>query len=471
MAETMVTDYLIVGAGAMGVAFADTLVSDSEKIIAMVDRYDQPGGHWNVAYPYVRLHQPSRSYGVNSRRFDGGDRVDSHGWNRGLIELASGAEVLAYFVSVMHKTLIPSGRVTYFPKHEYTGEGSFKSLLTGKIYQVGKDTKIVDATYLHTPNMWPPAYEFTSDVEVIAPRDLPIITHPYNHYTVVGAGKTGVDACLWLMGNGIRPEQITLIISRDAWYYDRQKLQPLASLRGGTSDVALKNQCITEATSPDDLLRRLGDCGLLLRLSPDHQPTDYQCATVSQLEFSALKQVGTFVRKGRVQRITSDTVFCQRGTYTPEPDTLYIDCSTTSWTIRPAVPVFAGQHITLQPIRRCQQVFSAALLAHIEATYDDETVKNALSTPVPHPESANDYHRQEVQNNRNEFIWSQYPKTKAWVAATRLNIYAPLKPKLPDGASENEKKDFMMMMGAGLIAATAKVEQLMKIVDDEEEGL
>ncbi len=27
-----------------------------------------PGGHWTRAYPFVRLHQPSAYYGVNSRR-------------------------------------------------------------------------------------------------------------------------------------------------------------------------------------------------------------------------------------------------------------------------------------------------------------------------------------------------------------------------------------------------------------------
>lgn len=78
-------DYLIVGAGAMGLAFADTLVAESDATVAIVDRYAQPGGHWTVAYPYVRLHQPSAFYGVNSRELGSGS-VDQDGWNAGLHE-------------------------------------------------------------------------------------------------------------------------------------------------------------------------------------------------------------------------------------------------------------------------------------------------------------------------------------------------------------------------------------------------
>ena len=61
------TDYLIVGAGAMGLAFADTLLQESDARMLIVDRRHGPGGHWNDAYPFVRLHQPSAFYGVESR--------------------------------------------------------------------------------------------------------------------------------------------------------------------------------------------------------------------------------------------------------------------------------------------------------------------------------------------------------------------------------------------------------------------
>ena len=49
------TDYLVIGAGAISMAFVDTLLSDSDAQIVMVDRHHRPGGHWNEAYPFVRL--------------------------------------------------------------------------------------------------------------------------------------------------------------------------------------------------------------------------------------------------------------------------------------------------------------------------------------------------------------------------------------------------------------------------------
>ena len=66
MGKEFATDYLVVGAGAMGMAFTDVLLSETDATITIVDSKANPGGHWNDAYPFVRLHQPSSFYGVNS---------------------------------------------------------------------------------------------------------------------------------------------------------------------------------------------------------------------------------------------------------------------------------------------------------------------------------------------------------------------------------------------------------------------
>ncbi|MEO0755046.1 MAG: NAD(P)-binding protein, partial [Pseudomonadota bacterium] len=63
----MQTDYLIIGAGAQGLIFADELLTHSDADIVLVDRRDRVGGHWNDAYGFVRLHQPSAYYGVGSK--------------------------------------------------------------------------------------------------------------------------------------------------------------------------------------------------------------------------------------------------------------------------------------------------------------------------------------------------------------------------------------------------------------------
>src|SRR6202035_2617553 len=127
---TLETDYLVVGAGAMGMAFTDTLVTETDAQVVIVDRGHSPGGHWNSAYPFVRLHQPSAYYGVNSRGL-GSDSIDQLGWNEGLYELATVGELCAYFEKVMHQDLLPSRQVSYFPMAEYQGDGRFRTLAGG----------------------------------------------------------------------------------------------------------------------------------------------------------------------------------------------------------------------------------------------------------------------------------------------------------------------------------------------------
>ena len=118
-AKLIETDYLVIGAGATAMAFVDTLLKETNARIIMVDRHDRPGGHWNDAYPFVRLHQPSAFYGVNSREL-GSATKDKAELNEGLYELASGAEVVSYFDQVMNQQFLPTGRVRYFPTVSYT---------------------------------------------------------------------------------------------------------------------------------------------------------------------------------------------------------------------------------------------------------------------------------------------------------------------------------------------------------------
>ena len=51
------TDYLVVGAGATGMIFVDEMLTHSDARFVIVDRRFRPGGHWNDAYPFVRLHR------------------------------------------------------------------------------------------------------------------------------------------------------------------------------------------------------------------------------------------------------------------------------------------------------------------------------------------------------------------------------------------------------------------------------
>ena len=428
--ETIDADYLVVGAGAMGMAFTDTLVAQTDAKVVVVDRGHQPGGHWTRAYPFVRLHQPSAYYGVNSRRLGGGT-IDSVGWNEGLYELATAGEVCAYFDQVMQQHLLPTGRVTYFPMSEYLGDGRIRTL-AGRDYAVSVRRRIVDATYLNTvvPSMRPPPYH-VEGVDCVAPNDLPAAARNRDRYVVVGAGKTGIDSCLWLLRNGIAPDRVTWIMPRDSWLLDRAGIQPGPEfLERFQANFATRLAAIGAAGSVEDLFERLETSGNLLRLDSTVRPTMYRCATVSIAELTQLRRIENIVRLGRVNSIDPHKVKLVGGELAGDGAALYIDCSADGLERRRATAVFDNEQIVLQSLRGCQQVFSAALIAHVEAAYEDDEIRNDLCAPVPHPNSDLDWATMTIAEHRNQIRWLDDVELMDWMCGVRLDlmrgIFAPL---------------------------------------------
>src|SRR6516164_10816833 len=101
MTSALDTDYLVIGAGAAGMSFTDSLIDgDPNADVIMVARRHVPGGHWNDAYPFVRLHQAAACYGVTSRAL-GENRIDDTGLNAGLYQQAGALQIRDYFHRVM----------------------------------------------------------------------------------------------------------------------------------------------------------------------------------------------------------------------------------------------------------------------------------------------------------------------------------------------------------------------------------
>ncbi len=416
-------DYLVIGAGAMGMAFVDTLLTETDATVAIVDRYDQPGGHWTRAYPFVRLHQPSVFYGVNSRELGTG-AVDTVGFNAGLHELATVDEVLTYFDRVMRETFLPSGRVSYFPMSNHDapaedGAERFTSLVSGRSTDVVVRRRVVDATYMNVtvPSMTTPRYAVASGVRVVPPNDLVTLTERPAHFTVVGSGKTGIDACLWLLQHSVDPADITWIMPRDAWLFDRARIQPgppQAPEPGGPApDTALGSRAV------DQLIAALESGGLVTRLAPDVVPTAFRCATVTRAELDELRRIDDVVRHGRVTAIDIDRIEFGDVTVPAQPGTLYVDCTADGLEPRPPVPIFDGSRMTLQAVIPCQQVFSASLAAYVEASYDGDDLKNELCEPGPHPSTSLDLAKYMLDIGIRTRRWSEDPELRAWIGTAR----------------------------------------------------
>ena len=192
-------DYLVVGAGATGMSFLEELVtSDPSLEVVIVDCRAAPGGHWNDAYSFVRLHQPAITYGVNSRTLGAGGP-----------DLASKAQILQHYELAM-KDLLATGRVTFLGQCRHLGGGKVVSLVDSRLqYQVTFRRKLVDATITENkvPATTPPNYGVAEGVNFVTVNGLSSVAQPWDRYLIVGGGKTGIDAVLFLLDHGLDPDR------------------------------------------------------------------------------------------------------------------------------------------------------------------------------------------------------------------------------------------------------------------------
>jgi hypothetical protein len=426
----------------------------------MVDRRHGPGGHWNDAYPFVRLHGPSALYGVNSRRL-GTDAVDQQGPNAGYYPRATAAEICAYYQQVLDEELLRSGRVRFFGMSDYSAARDghqFTSRLTGETTTVRVRKRVVDARYLEPsiPATHVPPFEVEPGARLIPVNDLPTLSGPASGYTILGGGKTAIDACLWLVDAGVPPEAIRWIRPRDAWLLDRAFQQPLELLPRLMEGVSLYLEAAAQADDVSDLFRRLEACGQLIRLDPAVEPTTFRCATVSQDELVTLRSIENVVRLGRVTRVGPHQIQLADGSVPADRGQVHVDCSAAGLRTKAARPVFNGGLITLQQIRACQPVFSAALTGYVEATRDDAAQQNLICPANEYPDAAADWIPLTCTAQRAEIIWVTDPDVSAWMQRSRLNATCGI----GDHQADPQMKSALARVFTYIEPAISKLERL-----------
>lgn len=388
-------DYLVVGAGASGMAFTDALVAAEAGVeVLVVDRRHAPGGHWLDAYPFVRLHQPSPIYGVPSRLLGSG-RIDESGPNAGLYERASAAEIVTYYARVLDDVLRPAGvrflgMTEHLPRGERRGEHTsgdvevLRSLLTGEQTPVRVRRRLVDATYTESsiPSTHTPGFSVDAGAVLVPPNDLVHRSEPASGYTVIGGSKTAMDTCAWLLGSGVEPDRIRWIRSRDGWFFNRTFTQPL-ELVGSYMQLQANWVAAAAATDgPSDFARRLEADGVFLRLDRSVEPGMFRGATVSPTEVTTLASIPDVVRMGRVRHVGVDELVLDDGSMPTGADHVHVDC--TAQGLRPTVPrpIFEPGRITLQYVTLGFIPWSAATVGAVEALKDDDETRNHLCPPV-----------------------------------------------------------------------------------------
>ncbi len=406
------TDYLVVGAGAMGMAFADEIFSARpDARITLVDRRARPGGHWNDAYPFVALHQPAAFYGLGSAKLGTGGA-----------DLASGPEIVAYYHRAMQR-MLASGRVQFFSQSDCRQSDDDKARIVSLldehcVTEVEVTTRLVDASYMNVevPSTHGPRYEVAEDVNLIPLNALPQVSKPWQRYVVIGAGKTGMDAILFLLDRGVDPDRVRWIVPNDAWLWDRPSVQPGIA----TAMFLCQLEALIEHRQVDEQFQALEKQGSIHRIDRNVMPVKWRCATVDPSEVVALRRVKDVVRLGRVKSIGDDTIKLSQGSIATDSNCLHVDCTANGLAKLPARPIFENKRITLQSLVMCQQVFSAAIIGRLALTNCSDEELNQRCRVVPHPEFKEDLPACLTTSFQNLLDLNRH--IPLWMRRRRLNL-------------------------------------------------
>ena len=413
-------DYLIVGAGTACLSFVDTVLTRRKDVtFVIVDRFSAPGGHWTKAYPFVRLHQPSCWYGVNSLPLGKLDKKGNEPLDQNV--RASGKEICEYYMKVV-ENFEATGRVRTYFQANYEGEAKNvmnmnidinsdsyddpTARITHTITDKDGKTIFVDCTKVvrcesnvQVPSMRDgPPFPTHDSVECISPNKLPDQVgskSSHENYLVVGGGKTGVDTIIYLLKEKkISHDQITWVVPRPSWYFVSDKI--MRKSRPGKhfwKDLVTNNVIpVLEANSAKEYFLNMEKLGVTQRvdLNDGHSPIVFKAATVSQSEMDELRRIQNVVKhKGRITSITSREVVFADGEYSipfSPANTLVIDCTMNDFfgylNVDEDFKFFNPHKIRLGPFTNLiNPSHTSAQIGFLEAEYSDtasgDQVKNS----------------------------------------------------------------------------------------------
>ena len=348
------TDYLVVGAGAMGMAFTDALIDHADVHVTLVDRRSRGERALAGRLP-VRPAPPGVA--VLRRRVDRPRprRGAARGPEAGLQERARRSEIQAYYDDVLHRRLIGSGRVRFLGGSDHHTDGS-AHLVTSRV--LGRDHRGRGATTRRRRHL-PLADHPGDDTAAVRRRrrrarrrrstsSAGWASAP-SDYVIVGSGKTATDGIVWLLANGVPPDRIVWIRPRDPWMLDRAVVQPDpvggARARGRHHGGGGRRRVARRPLPPPR------SAGVMLRIDRDVTPTMAKTPTLGAWELDLLRTIERVVRLGpRRARDTPTRSSSTGGSVPLPPGSLVVHCAASGL----AVPAAASRcgHRTRSGSRR-----------------------------------------------------------------------------------------------------------------------
>ena len=202
-----------------------------------------------------------------------------------------------------------------------------------------------------------------------------------NKYVVIGAGKTGADAIVYLQREmNIDPANIAWVIAADVWMFD-------AGGNGGNPFDWPKYMAKYE-NDMDKAAFTMEEKGMIVRLDKTVTPTRFRFPMVQRDEFKLLKKVKTTIRRGRataIRRKYNSGVSVEFGSdhspweaFAPIEDCVFVHAASPGpFNGLPMVDIFASpKKLTLNILFAPPVSQSMSCLAKIEAG----RVKRTLNT-------------------------------------------------------------------------------------------
>src|SRR5260370_11436079 len=209
---------------------------------------------------------------------------------------------------------------------ECGGEDGFVWRVSGAECEVKVPKKPVDAVFLE-PSVAAsskPPFEIAPEARCVPPNELASIAGKADGYVIIGAGKTALDTCSWLLEIGVPPTDIRWIKSREAWLLNRAFAQGGELVGTLFEGISLQVEAAAQATSLDDLFYRIHPTQQLLRVDDGVTPTMFKTPTVSAGELEQVRRIDGDVRLGKVRRLDRHAIVLDHGRVPTSPRHLHV---------------------------------------------------------------------------------------------------------------------------------------------------
>jgi hypothetical protein len=443
----------------MGMAFTDVLLREHPACtVAIVDRRHRPGGHWHDASSYSRLHSTSAYYGVSSRPFPSRKKVEdlpeSEKWER-----PSRDEIIAYYDDVMQDFKQMKSRVMYYPMCNWDNDKKqITSILSDSFTvpvlvkcKVVNTTMLSAATIPSSVSRGKPQFHVEPGVQCVPANELPRVMAPHSKYVVLGSGRKGMEAVLWLLSMGVNPSMLQWVVPRDMWCFHREAMMPDQF----AETIATFHSVIKKAASCTDVMRELQFQGILCRIHDDIGSPFYSAGThppprnfmeeamafhgwqVSKDELQNLRQVKDIIRQGHVKEIHAERMVLEGGVVPEAQDVLYIDCtSSLHRDPPPLVPIWTEKTINMQMITEVYNgagdfnpCLAASLTGFLEAKFpDSDEWKNSACTPAKTVDTVLDWWKSQSATTERFGNLANERVVRSWLVGTRPSQWNCMKP-------------------------------------------